>query len=92
MSVKTLLSQIQRQMQLIVTSIINKKLHLQPKDMKTFQLFIGEATVIFGYIQSISFALKRAVSKSIVLRRHTYKDRKIEIHLQNKNIYNDINK
>ena len=60
--------------------------------MKTFQLFIGEATLTFGYIQSISFALKRAMSKSIALRRHSYKDIKIEIHLQNKNIDKDINK
>ena len=33
------------------------------QDIKTFQRFIGEATVTFGYIQSLSFALKRAVNK-----------------------------
>ena len=36
---------------------------LPPMDIKTFQLFIGEATVTFGDIQSLSFALKRAVNK-----------------------------
>ena len=33
------------------------------RDIKAFQQFIGEATVTFGYIQSLSFALKRAVNK-----------------------------
>ena len=40
---------------------------IPPKDIKTFQLFIGEATVNFGYIQFPSFALKRAVNKVHVL-------------------------
>ena len=36
---------------------------IPPKDINTFKLFIGEATVTFGYILSLSFALKRAVNK-----------------------------
>ena len=36
---------------------------IPPKDIKTFQLFIGEATLTVGYTQSLSFALKRAVNK-----------------------------
>ena len=41
----------------------NRLVGMALKDIKTFQLFIGEATVTFGYIQSLSFALKRAVNK-----------------------------
>ena len=35
-------------------------------DNKTFQLFISDAALTFGYIQSLSFALNRAVTKVFV--------------------------